>query len=253
MGILLGSAFPVKRMRWLKNLLATTLLPALASELATLGELTGQTLGHGQWKNLASLSFASGFLIWLAIYFLLPRPFWLYVLGHELTHALLAYLHGAQVYSFRVSSHGGAITTNRTGVLIALAPYIIPLYTLLWVALWKIVDYYYSLSAYQWLLYAGMGLTWGFHFSFTLSMMKECQPDFQEHGYFFSWVLIAGANLLWALVFLALTNPAVSWGGMARSLATHLWKQYTYWGHWLVAGLGQWVGRSVSQRGSTGT
>lgn len=47
-----------------------------------------------------------GLGIWLVVYVQLPRPMWLYVLGHELTHALSAWMCGSRVESFKVNSRG---------------------------------------------------------------------------------------------------------------------------------------------------
>ena len=38
---------------------------------------------------------------WLTIYLLLPKPMWVYVFGHELTHALWTWLFGGRVKKFK--------------------------------------------------------------------------------------------------------------------------------------------------------
>ena len=49
-----------------------------------------------------------------------------------------------------------------------------------------------------------VGLTWGFHVTFTIYMLSQHQPDVQEHGRVFSYVVIYLANLfvvsLWMIL-----------------------------------------------------
>ena len=56
---------------------------------------------------------------------------WIYVFGHELTHALWTWLFGGQVKKMKVSSSGGHVIISKTNFLIALAPYFFPLYAVI--------------------------------------------------------------------------------------------------------------------------
>ncbi|MCC7300261.1 MAG: hypothetical protein IT583_04205, partial [Verrucomicrobia bacterium] len=51
---------------------------------------------------------------------------------------------------------------------------------------------------------AAVGLTWGFHVTFTVYMLSQHQPDIQENGRIFSYAIIYLANLfivaLWIIV-----------------------------------------------------
>ena len=42
----------------------------------------------------------SGVVLWLVTFFGLPRPLWLYVFGHELTHAIWVMIMGGRVHRF---------------------------------------------------------------------------------------------------------------------------------------------------------
>ena len=79
------------------------------------------------------------------IFAFLPRTMWLYVLGHEFTHALAAMLAGGKVTAFHVTSKGGHVLTDKVNWWIALSPYFVPIYALIWIALWITVDFYHSL------------------------------------------------------------------------------------------------------------
>jgi len=68
---------------------------------------------------------------WLAIFLLLPKPMWVYVFGHELTHAIWTWLFGGRVKKFKASSQGGHVVVTRNNFIIALAPYFFPLYAVL--------------------------------------------------------------------------------------------------------------------------
>src|SRR5258706_1741260 len=70
----------------------------------------------------------SGAACWLVIYLLLPKPMWVYVFGHELTHALWTWLFGGRVRKFKASSEGGEVVISKNNFLITLAPYFFPVY-----------------------------------------------------------------------------------------------------------------------------
>jgi hypothetical protein len=82
--------------------------------------------------------FLAGAACWIVIYLLLPRPMWIYVVGHELTHALWVWFLGGTVKRFRATSSGGHVVVSKSNFLIALAPYFFPLYAGIIVAVFAI-------------------------------------------------------------------------------------------------------------------
>jgi hypothetical protein len=216
--------------RFLKFLIALALLPLLAGEVWTLIDLARQSAPAGVWRQMWVISLAAGFVVWLLIFTLLPRAMWLYVLGHEFTHALAAMLAGGKVTAFHVSSKGGHVLTDKVNWWIALSPYFVPIYALIWMALWITIDFYHSLRPWQPWLYFGIGLFWAFHVSFTASMAHRRQTDLTGQGVFFSFVVILLINLLTFLVLLSLMNN----GGIAgtiRDFAGLTWRCYAATGH----------------------
>jgi hypothetical protein len=195
-------------LRLLKFLIALALLPLLAGEVWTLIELARLTAPAGRWHEIWFVSLAAGFVVWLVVFLLLPRTMWLYVLGHEFTHALAAMLAGGKVTAFHVSSKGGHVLTDKVNWWIALSPYFVPIYALIWMALWVTVDFYHPLRAWQPWLYFGIGLFWAFHLTFTASMAHRRQTDLTGQGVFFSLVVIVLINLLMFLLLLSLMTPA---------------------------------------------
>ena len=70
----------------------------------------------------------------------LPKPMWIYVFGHELTHAVWTWIFGGRVKRFQAASHGGQVIITKSNFIIALAPYFFPLYAVLLVAVFFIGD-----------------------------------------------------------------------------------------------------------------
>jgi hypothetical protein len=191
-------------LRLLKFLIAVALLPILAGEVWTLIDLAWRSAPAGQWHETWFASLGAGFVTWLLIFALLPRTMWLYVLGHEFTHALAAMLAGGKVTAFHVTSKGGHVLTDKVNWWIALSPYFVPIYALIWIGLWITVNFYYSLRDWQPLLYFGIGLFWAFHLTFTASMAHRKQTDLTNEGVVFSFVIILLINLLAFLLLLSL-------------------------------------------------
>lgn len=119
-----------------------------------------------------------GLGVWVVFYLQLPRPMWLYVLGHELTHAVSAWMCGARVQSFKVNSRGGEVRVNKSNAFIALSPYFLPIYSILWSLIMGLVHWRWGQAWWVMPLYqAGLGLTYGFHVTMTAVILRIRQPD----------------------------------------------------------------------------
>jgi hypothetical protein len=188
----------------LKFVIALLLMPLVAGEIWTISDLARAAATAGSWRETWVLAFAAGLLAWLIVFFFISRTMWLYVLGHEFTHALCAMIAGGKVSSFQVSAKGGHVVTDRVNWWITLAPYFIPLYAIIWMALWLSVNFWYPLTAYQPILYFGLGIAWCFHLTFTISMFHTGQTDLTSQGFVFSAVVIVLINLIFFLLLFAL-------------------------------------------------
>jgi len=187
-------------LKFVKLLLAAALLPFLWSSLRFGYELSAKIGYAWPWQELLLL--AIGSLIATVAFGLLPRPMWLYVFGHEATHALAVWISGGKVSKFQVSSDGGHIISDRMSAWIALSPYIIPFYPLVIGLAWVgAATIWGTLREWQNLFWIVWGCSWGFHFAFTFSVLRTEQPDFSSQGYIFSFVTIALGNL-WLLLAL---------------------------------------------------
>ena len=188
----------------LKFLLGLALAPLVAGEIWTIVGLARNAASSGPWSETWLISLAAGFAAWLLIFFLLPRTTWLYVLGHELTHAIAAMMAGGKISSFQVTAKGGHVVTDKVNWWITLSPYFVPIYALIWMALWISIDFYYPLKAWQPILYFGIGMFWCFHLTFTVSMVRLGQTDLSSQGIIFSIVIILLTNLIFFLLLFAL-------------------------------------------------
>jgi len=178
----------------LKALIALLLLPAFHASFLFGREIIG-ALDPGSISWIPLGVFLLGLNSWVLVYFLFPRPTWFYVLGHEVTHAAAILASGGRVSGFKVGKDGGHVVADRTSAFIALSPYLVPFYPLVFglvwgVLLWALPEW----KTYTIFFLSLWGMSWGFHFTFTASLLRSGQSDFQGQGYFFSWVVILLCN-----------------------------------------------------------
>lgn len=178
-------------LKFLKFLIAIALLPVCAGAAMALWHvlrITGSA-------DTTWVPFLGGVACWCVIFFLLPRPMWIYVFGHELTHALWTWAFGGRVKRMKVTSDGGHVVISKTNFLITLAPYFFPLYAVIVIALFAIGhliwDWHHYLVYFDLLL----GAAYAFHFTLTLHTLQTRQTDITSQGYLFSFVVIFLGNI----------------------------------------------------------
>src|SRR2546426_4062460 len=132
---------------------AIFLLPICAILTQTFFTAFGRaTVTQRLWAGEEFWFFSLGAVLWVIAFFGLPRPLWIYVFGHELTHALWVWMMWGRVSRFRVSSDGGHIISNKHNLGIALAPYFFPLYSIAVIALYGGAGLFYNVEPYhRWL------------------------------------------------------------------------------------------------------
>ena len=184
-------------MRPLKFIVGLMLLPVLYAAARALVDVAGMTRPESiRDVSFDTWSLVGGFVFWLILAFLMRRPIRTYVLGHELTHALWGTMLGARIRKLRVSAKGGSVQLSKTNFLITLAPYFFPFYTFLVLVLYGVLLIFFEMNNYRPFWMSLIGLTWGFHVTFTIAMLLEGQSDIQDNGYLFSYVVILLANIL---------------------------------------------------------
>jgi len=209
--------------RWVKFVFGIFLLPICAILTQTFFTAFARaTVTEHLWTAEPFWFFSLGAVLWLIAFMGLPRPILLYVFGHELTHAVWVWIMGGRVSRFRVGRAGGHIVTNRTNFWIALAPYFFPLYSILAIGIYGVLSLFYNMQPYGRVLYAVLGVTWAFHFTFTCWMIPKNQTDLRDHGTFFSLVVIYLLNLVLLSVFLIIASPHITFIGFGEDLAKNL-------------------------------
>lgn len=153
--------------------------------------------------------FLLGFLFYCGIHFLVPRPLFMHILGHEITHALWARIFGGKIKSLSLTPQGGKVTVSKSNFLITLAPYFFPLYTLIFLGIYLIAR-----PSFRHYLIFVIGFALGFHFLSTLSSLKNEQPDLKRTGIFFPWLVIYWMNLILLIFLFSIIWPQTfSWRG----------------------------------------
>jgi hypothetical protein len=178
-------------------LLGLALVPICAVFTATIARLLGVIpWASGPEITRSAWAFAIGFTLWVSLYVTMPRPIRTYVLAHELTHALWGALMGARVSNMKLSKSGGSVSLSKSNVLVTLAPYFFPLYTVLAIICYCVLAIFIDVSACELFWLAFVGFTWSFHVTFTISTLLEHQSDIKEYGSVFSYSLIYLLNVI---------------------------------------------------------
>jgi hypothetical protein len=217
--------------RWVKFVVAIFLLPVCVILSQTFFTVFARaTITQRLWAGEEFWFFSLGAVLWLIAFFGLPHPVIVYVFGHELTHALWVLLMGGRISRFRVGRDGGHIVTDRNNFLIALAPYFFPLYSILAIGVFGVISIFYDMQPYGQLLYAAIGATWAFHFTFTCWMIPKNQTDLRDHGTFFSLVVIYLMNLILLSVMLVLAARQITFADFGADLI----KNIGNFSHWII-------------------
>lgn len=176
--------------KWCKTIIAILLLPACIGGISALW-LVIQKSGDAETIWVASLA---GAACWVVIYLLLPKPMWIYVFGHEFTHALWTWLFGGHVKKFRASSGGGQVVITKSNFLIALAPYFFPFYAALVVLFFLAGQLIWNWRHHVVWFHLFLGAAYAFHVTLTAHILKTRQSDITQQGYLFSAVIIFLGN-----------------------------------------------------------
>lgn len=189
--------------RWL---IALVLVPVAAGASWALWDFLLQ-LGRYPVKWIP---LSCGMAVWWVIFVSLPKPMWLYVVGHELTHALWAWLCGARVKSFKASARGGQVVLTKSNSLIVLAPYFFPLYSALWVTACALCAWFWGWRNHEFWMLLGLGVTYAFHLTLTGHVIRTRQPDFDGEGWIFSAVVVWLLHVLLLLLALPWVTRVLS-------------------------------------------
>ena len=181
--------------KFLLFLLGVILLPLCVAVTWTVLDVLRNADNHGSMFSRESGCLALGYGVWILCWFFLPQPLRVYILGHELTHALWAILFGGKAKNLSIKASGGSVNVSKSNVWITLAPYFFPFYTMILIGLFLLVKLIMGTVPYPLVWLFMLGFTWAFHFTFTLQSLLTSQPDIQEYGRLFSYSLIYLLNV----------------------------------------------------------
>ena len=192
---------------FLRLLLGLALLPACWGVSRAFFDAIVVSAGSSGWMSPEALSLLAGIAAFAMAWFALSHPVRMYVLGHELTHALWGLLFGARPSDVRVSASGGSVKLTKSNMLITLAPYFFPFYTFIVIVVALVTYAFFRPLPYLPLWLFLVGFTWSFHVLFTLETLGQRQPDVKLYGRIFSWTFIFIVNVAIVLVWLATMTP----------------------------------------------
>ncbi|GAB4032052.1 MAG: hypothetical protein Fur0012_10110 [Elusimicrobiota bacterium] len=191
----------------LKNMASLVLIPFNLSALWALGVF----FPVFSLKSRETVFFLSGLAVYSILYLKFPQRFsGLYILAHELSHALWGLVRGNRIKKISVGKNSGYVLfSKKTDFWTAMAPYIFPFYAFAAAAVFFTVSLFQDLHAWRnWFL--GLeGFFLGFHFFNTASVMtSSIQSDFKKtRAPFFSYLAVFSLNILFLALILKLLFP----------------------------------------------
>jgi len=197
--------------KWLKFIIALLLLPICAGAARALWLV----LRAGYGADTVWVPILAGAACWVVVFLLMPKPMWIYVFGHELTHALWTWLFGGQVKRMKITSKGGHVLISKTNFLIALAPYFFPLYAVIVIASFALGNLIWDWRHYMVVFHLLIGAAYAFHITLTAQVLQTRQTDITSQGYLFSTVVIFLGNVCVLLFGIPLLTARV---GILNSL-----------------------------------
>lgn len=205
--------------KFLRFVTGLLLLPFVWAEcLALFDVLPGAFSPDFPFLSRELLAVFGGIALWLVIAWRASVSNWFYVFGHELTHAAWGLLTFSKVSKISVTSRGGYCLINNPGMFTTLAPYFIPFYVVVLLALRALLGIWFDMTPFAPWWFCALGFAYGFHLTNTVvSIVTVDQPDIRAYGRFFSCAFILAANLLFLMLGFALLVglPAVELASIA--------------------------------------
>lgn len=151
----------------------------------------------------SGLYFMLGALLYSLMHLLLFKLDFLYILGHEVMHALATILSGGKAKEMKVSNKEGSVKTTTPNFFVMLAPYLVPVYTVVLALVYFILSLYMDVSKHLDLFIFLIGFTLMFHLTYTSESIRGKQSDLVKTGYLSSISFIYIVNLI--IVFLIIS------------------------------------------------
>ena len=193
----------------------------------------------GMTRNSGMAALGGGLLFGIVLFGWVVRLPGVYVFGHELTHWFAALVFRRRTRGFQAGTRGGGVVVERPNIWITLAPYFVPIYTLLWIGLYG----FYCLlrggppPGAAVLVYGGTGLTYAFHVVWTARALRMGQSDLQRYGVLFSLLVIFACNLAFMYVGVVVVTGGYRAGVGSLAHAAADFRNVSLWVGRTMAGL----------------
>lgn len=231
------------------------LLPLVVITVVTALQLVGRALVYQAfWKSSELGFFLLGGVAWWAMFYSGIRLVSMYVHGHEWSHAITALVCGGKIYKVVAGPNGGYVDTNKSNTWITLAPYLVPLFTMVLLGVSLALSFLIEIREttalpigslftlkFQpiWICSFLIGWSWFFHITYTIKTIRLEQGDLVRNGEFFSIILIFFSNLLLlvTMFLLAASGPDLTFLEVFHTW----WHTFTYLVGWVWTILTQTV------------
>lgn len=178
----------------------------------------------------SGLYFILGSLMYSIMHLLLFRLDFLYVFGHESMHAFATVCSGGKASKIKVSSKEGSVKTTTPNFFVMLAPYMIPVYTVIIAIAYFILSFFIDITKYSGVFIFLIGFTLMFHLAYTAESIRQKQSDLIKTGYFSSISFIYIVNLVIVFLIMSLFFRDVSFIGFISDIYEKT--KFFYWSFW---------------------
>ncbi len=152
---------------------------------------------------------------YFVVHFLIRKPERMYLWAHEFAHLIVAKLFFRRIHQFHISSRdGGKVVMDGSNVLIDLAPYLLPLYS---IAAFAAAAVFRKASPWVPDIYLAVAsFLYAMHVLFSAQGFLSGQPDVKRSGRVFSAALVLLVLLLWLPCLMA-PGLAAGWKGVGAA------------------------------------
>lgn len=178
----------------------------------------------------SGLYFILGALLYSMVHLLLVRLDFLYILGHESMHALATLFSGGKASNMKVSSKEGSVKTTTPNFFVMLAPYLIPVYTVIIAALYFIASFFIDITKYSGIFIFLIGFTLMLHLAYTAESIRGKQSDLIKTGYLSSISFIYIVNLVIVFLIISFFFQGASFIGFVADIYEKT--RVFYWSFW---------------------